>query len=648
MTFKKHIFILIFVLFCTSGIYSQVNKSRDIANYQIEVRLDTKRKLVEGTEILTWFNNTDDNVTNLQFHLYQNAYKNSKSTFYKNNSFQLGRFDTGYTEIKFFKIIDGSMETPRLAFIQPDDGNPYDETVLNVKLPSPIKPGKMIRLNIGFITKLPQGGIGRSGYARGREFYFLSQWFPKIGVYEEGKGWNCHQFHEWTEFYSDFGRYEVKVTLPHKFIIGATGKRIKEEENRDKTITYTYAEENIHDFAWTAEPEFIEVQDAFVDSVLKPVRIILLMQPEHKDQIDVHLQTIKKCLKYFGSLLGEYPYSNITVIDPPTTSSSRAMEYPGLITIGTNYIYKQNELTPENTIIYEFIHQYWYGIIANNEFEEAWLDEGITTYYTAKFLEEQYSDPLRYIRIGGGVPLRAFPLITYDEFPIVAYMESVNIPPFIKVKQGYLQNPLVDPIYKKAWLYQDRSTYRIGSYYKPALMLKTLEGYLGEETMKKIMKDFFQSYKYKHPNTGNFIDMVEKYKGKDLSWFFSQILYGTEALDYAVTDISNANMESGYRIDVIVTRLGGVKFPVEIKVTLENGDSFKDYWDGNDKWIRKTYFTTSPAIGAQIDPENKLILDVNSSNNNRLAKYELSPFLRWVTQWLFWMQSFLQAIISIC
>ena len=342
------------------------------------------------------------------------------------------------------------------------------------------------------------------------------------------------------------------------------------------------------------------------------------------------------------------PYSTITIIDPPTTSSSKDMEYPGLITIGTNYIYKQNELSPENTIVHEFIHQYWYGMVANNEFEEAWLDEGITTYYTAKFLEAQFDDPTRYIRIGGGVPLRAFSIITYDEFPIVAFMGGVRIPPFMKAKQGYLQNPLVDPIYKKGWLYQDRSTYMIGSYYKPALMLKTLEGYLGEETMKRIMIDFFQSNQYKHPNTYDFIKVVEKHVGKDMSWFFSQVLFGTEILDYSITDISSSNMESGYRVDIIITRLGGVKFPVEIKLTLENGDSFKDYWDGNEKWIRKTYFTKSPAIGAQIDPENKIALDVNSSNNNRLAQYELSPFLRWVTQWLFWMQSFLQAIISIC
>jgi hypothetical protein len=646
VSFKIILWLIISISIENIGI-AQNTKIKEIASYQIEVKLDTKRKLVEGSEIITWFNTTKDMVDELRLHLYHNAYKNSNSSFCKEGKIDIKPEESGYTDIQFFKILNSSQSTPLLKFIRPDDNNYYDQTVLQVKLPYAVKPNQAIQINIGFVTKLPLGGIGRSGYARGREFYFVSQWFPKLGVYEEGKGWNCHQFHRWTEFFADFGKYEVKITIPKFYLIGATGQRESEIDNNNNTITYIYRQNDIHDFVWTASPEFMEIHDTFKHLYLPSTEIILLMQPEHKDQINRHLIAIRNALKYFGEFYGEYPYSSITVVDPPRTSSSRGMEYPMLITAGTNYLPSDNELSPEGVIIHEFGHQYWYGMVANNESEEAWLDEGITTYTTGKVIDSAYSGAYNVFRIGGGIPLIGFPLITYDEFPIIVYMGKVEVPFYMRHKMGYLAEPGTDPIYKKGWEYMNGTTYRIGSYNKPCLMLKTLENYLGGQVMSKVMKEYFQTYKFSHPKTEDFISIVEKVSGQNMSWFFSPLLFDSEILDYSISDITNIQVYGKNKVELTLLKVGSVKFPVEIQVLLENGRSIYDTWNGNEKWVKKEYFTESPAIGAKIDPYDKILLDVNFSNNSRVVSLNLNPVIKWSQQWLFWMQTFFLILSSI-
>ncbi|MBO4772093.1 MAG: hypothetical protein J5595_06110, partial [Bacteroidales bacterium] len=205
-----------------------------VASYNIEAKLDPDAKMVSGLETLTWKNTSSDTISELMFHAYLNAFKNSGSTYFKESAFNTGynignylsESEMGYIDINRMVIVDGEPLTQDIKYVQPDDGNAEDQTVFSVKLPKSIMPGEEIKIQITFLSKLPKI-IARTGYERG-DYFMVAQWFPKIGVYEpKGMrqrakgGWNCHQFHYNSEFYADFGTYDVAITVPEKYKVGA-------------------------------------------------------------------------------------------------------------------------------------------------------------------------------------------------------------------------------------------------------------------------------------------------------------------------------------------------------------------------------------------------------------------------------------------
>ncbi|RKY86288.1 hypothetical protein DRQ09_06295 [candidate division KSB1 bacterium] len=626
----------------------------------MNLKLDTKNKGITGEETLTWINDSDVDIVELYFHLYYNAFKNNKSTFMQELQ-KMGRFrrlprneeEYGYCDVQSISILpDGYFEetdlTPTIEFVQPDDNNPYDQTVMKVTLPKPLPPGDTIKVYIKFYSKVPRT-IARSGYYR--DYYFIAQWFPKIGVFWEGK-WNCHQYHATSEFFSDFGTYDVNITVPKDFKIGATGIKRKETPNVDGTITYNFYQENVHGFVWTASPDYIQMVEKFSEPPLREVDITLLIMPEHKKQAERYFKATKAALKYYGSWYGEYPYSHITVVDPAFRSGAGGMEYPTLFTGGTSWLTAKKVQRPEGVTVHECGHQFWYHLVANNEFEDAWLDEGFNTYSTAKCLDAAYGDNF-YMR-------------RYFQIPYV--FDEVNINQWAGMIGGYLPNTNLDVITKKAWEFQNSSSYGINSYSKPAMMLRTLENFLGEEIFARIIKTYSLRWRYKHPRPQAFINVVNEITGKDISWFFDQFLNTAYVLDYAVGRVSSkpisekqgifdkngekvflkgikedtTGKEKIYETDVIIQRKGEIKIPVEIVITFDNGEKEKRVWDGQYRWTRYTFRKPAKWRTVQVDPEHKLVIDINYTNNSRVNDKWRTPAVKWATRWLFWFQHLLE------
>ena len=249
--------------------------STRLANYEMDVKLDAQKRLIDGTEILTWKNSTPHPTSELQFHLYYNAWLNEESSQFRSirrrRSFRESQSDYrendwAYNKVHSIKILGGQdwSETDisaSMEYIQPDDGNKHDRTVLRVALPKPVAPGQTIRVELQWQSKVPRT-FARTG-VRG-DYFFLAQWFPKIGVFEEDGKWNCHQFIQ-TEFYADFGIYDVKMTVPNGWVVGATGKEIEKADNGDGTTTHRFYQEDVHDFAWVTTPRFSVHNELFED-----------------------------------------------------------------------------------------------------------------------------------------------------------------------------------------------------------------------------------------------------------------------------------------------------------------------------------------------------------------------------------------------
>ena len=368
--------------------------STRIVAYVIDAKLDAAKHQIDATETLTYLNLTGQPQQTFPFHLYLNAFQ-PQSTFmtevHRGGTRGSGP-DQAWDPIHFGSITVNKLEsdgvdlTSKMEFIHPDDDNTADKTVFQVTLPKPIAPGATAKFTISFHDVLPEV-VERTGYKH--DFDMVGQWFPKVGVWWKNQ-WNCHQFHASTEFFADFGTFDVKLTVPKNEVVGAGGDLVSSSDNPDGTKTLTYHSEDVHDFSWAASPSFQEVNDTWTGSA-GTVKIRILMSPGNMATAPRYMQVTKGSLELFDKWYGPYPYDRLTVIDPPHGGADAGgMEYPTLITAGTSWNMPHGALLPEIVTEHEFGHQYWYGMVATNEFEEAWLDEGINSYTEAKVMDALY------------------------------------------------------------------------------------------------------------------------------------------------------------------------------------------------------------------------------------------------------------------
>jgi len=604
------------------------------ASYGIEARLDPEAHTLEGKLVLTWRNTSDRPLDRFPFHLYWNAFRNSRSTSALGEGRRAARplpaqdryRGHGYiqpTSIRQLGEVEHDL-LPTLRYLQPDDGNPDDRTVAEVKTPSPLPPGGTTRFQIEWRSKIPHGSVGRSGWVH--DYHFVAQWFPKIGVFENGE-WKCHQFHATSEFFADFGRYDVSLTLPAGFVVGATGALQGRRSNPDGTETFRFVQDDVHDFAWVASRRLLERTARFAEPGYPEVKLRLLLQPEHAHLAERYLEATRTALLAYGAWSAPYPYAQLTVVDPAWGSASGGMEYPTLFTGGAAILSPIALESPEAVTVHEAGHQFWYGLVANDEFEEAWLDEGMNTYHEAKAMWLRYG-PARFGRRYFGLPGRRAASV-----PVVA--RRVAIPfgqDLIDALQGAEPD---DRMARRSWEYRTPESYVHNSYDKPALTLITLERLVGEATMTRILRTYARRFRFRHPTTADFIATVGEVTGEDYGWFFDETWFSSETCDYTVdVEIGEELGPEGYVEDaagrltprpavprggfesrVTVRRLGGVRMPVELLVQFEDGGKAEERWDGQDRWRRFVYHRKARVVRAEVDPRRKLAIDLVPANN---------------------------------
>ena len=622
------------------------------ANYDIDVRLDHGARTLTGTEIIRWRNTGQAPADSLRLHLYWNAWRNNHSTFLRERALGGDKTDRpaedwSYTNVTAIALAnaDGSAGLdlmPGLTYVQPDDGNADDRTLAAVALPAPVPPGGEVNVRVAWKARVPRtfsrtGAIGN--------YYFVAQWFPKLAVFE-GDRWTAHQFHANTEFFSDYGRYDVRMTVPRGWIVGATGTEQSTAPNADGTVTHRYVQDHVHDFAWTTSPDYVDLREPFREPGLPPVNIRLLLQPEHRNQADRHFAATKAALKYYGQWYGPYPYPQLTVIDPAYQSDVGGMEYPTLFTAGTRLFSPRQTFDPESVVVHEAGHQFWYALVGNNEFEDAWLDEGLNRYSEQRVQAAAFEPNYLVERFFGGfIPW---------QFRDIALKRETD---------GNLLNFYRADAESDA---QNTPTYRywpishwVTTYGKTALWLSTLERHLGWDMLQRILSTFFERWRFKHPRPEDFFALVNEVSGRDMTWFFDQVYRSSNTFDYGVASFESEltsmrgfagdgaadptykddRSTSAYRTTVVVRRFGEAIFPVDVLVTLENGDHIREKWDGVDRWKSFTYERPNRGRTAQLDPERILLLDVNYTNNSRtLEPHAEEAATKWSLKWMVWLQ----------
>jgi hypothetical protein len=397
-------------------------------------------------------------------------------------------------------------------------------------------------------------------------------------------------------------------------------------DNADGTTTHRYQEADVHDFAWTASPDFLDLTQRFEHPTLPAVDIRLLLLPEHRGQAARYFAIISATLKRYGEWFGAYPYGHITIVDPAFQSESDGMEYPTLVTGRARWLSPEASQVPESTTAHEVGHQWWYGMVATNEFEHAWMDEGFNTYATARVMAEAMNRnrvELRYF--GGFVPwsFRDIPVTRIDNDRLAAFR----------------LNSEADPQWMPTFKYWP-GTASIVSYNKTALWMHTLERRLGWPVMQRIMSTYFERWQFKHPKPSDFFDIVREVTGQGQVWFFDEVYRSSNTFDYGIQEFRSDRIDDEtFRTSVVVRRYGEAIFPVDVVTTLENGEQIKESWDGLERRAVYVYERPTRAATVRVDPDRVLLLDVAYTNNSRtLTPSSGKASLKWSLKWMVWLQ----------
>jgi len=601
--------------------YNQ-SQSLKIANYDIEVHLDHKGKSASCIQKLNWKNTSPDTLRELRFYMYMNAFKDLKSTYLKNTRKMFGqdlknrtKKEWGHIEVTQAVDRNGNDLVQNQEYIQPNDGNALDETVLSIPLEMPLLPGEVIELDMNFDVKLPRT-IVRSGYGP-RDFFLFVHWFPQVCVYElkvDGNwGWNSHQFMPGTEFFSDFGDYNVEIYASDHLVIGGSGCKTfsgKVLGTIGEQLVRFQAHDLI-DFGWVAYPEYETYTSTYGDTDIE-----ILMVPEHYAFADRYLKAIEQSLEYLEKHVGKYPYPKITVVDPPThTLNSGFMEYPMMITGATAYGIPRSVRSVESLVIHEFTHMYFMASLASNEKEEAWLDEGFVTYFEDRILDHYYGNQSSLFDVLGARSGNA--------------QQSRN-------EYVSMENPNLGKIARPGWEFD--GGFKSLIYAKTATAFKTMERIIGSDIMDEIIKTYFERHKFTHPKEADLRKIIKEVLEKNTSNFDSdkylnQVLHATSSINFKMVDINNSTKT----IEAI--REGNFEIGTEVLIIFKDGSSKTVNWKGSEKHFKHTFSSSKEVISAHIDPEQKIYLDLNLNNNSITLDPNKKPLYKYAAKLGHWLQA---------
>jgi hypothetical protein len=606
--FMKQITLFAFTfLLCFNGI-GQVYWQQEV-NYKIDVTLDDVKHEITAFEEFEYINNSPSSLDFIYIHLWPNAYRNEKTALGKQ------QWKGGETILKYgADSLKGGIDN--LDFKVNGQTVKWEYDVKNVDicklfLATPLAAGARLTVSTPFKVKIPSGEISRLGHVG--QSYQITQWYPKPAVYDKN-GWNQIPYLNQGEFYSEFGSFDVRITLPKNYVVGATGDlqtateidflnalaaqtqekfkngAFSDSKNSGKSKqpasdlemkTLRYTQSKVHDFAWFADKSFEVLKGEVVlpDSKRK-VTTWAMFTPRNAKQWEQSIEYINDATYYYSLWNGDYPYSHVTAVDG-TISAGGGMEYPNVTVIGNTSSKEELEVV----IVHEVGHNWFYGILGTNERVHGWMDEGMNTLNEVRYMQTKYPDNTRMSDMVAGGKFHMNDLDHHDmgdiSYRLIAMMGEDQ--PVETSSDDFTS-----------------TNYGIIMYQKTGLIFFYLRAYLGEVEFGKCMHAYYDLWKFKHPQPEDMRAIVEKTSGKNLSWLFDDLIKTTNHLDYKITNVRKA--DAGY--DVTVKNSGQVNGPIEVNA-LVKGKLVETVW-------------VDPSDSKQIahlksDSVDQVVIDINNN-----------------------------------
>ena len=654
-----------------------VPDSARIADYVLDASLDGETHQISGTARVRWHNTTDHSVDTLPFHLYMNGFRAEDTDWMRTSqgrhrqSRQSEDGAWGYIDVHSVTrlahtaaestaaestVAESTAAEPEPAVtptVEPDpiEGNPSESagvplefaehaepSLMTVQLPEPVAPEESIEVELDFTTQLPKV-VARTGYAD--DFHAVAQWYPKLAVLEADGQWEAHTFTVNDEFYASFGHYTVHLDVPADTVVGATGVRTAEDISGDRQHL-TYEAAMVHDFAWFADPDFVEQSVEH-----RGIHIRQLIQPDRVADADAHMDVTIGSIDSYEQRFGPYPWSTLTIVHAPEGGEGAGgMEYPTLFTTSdlapwSDWVRRNlidERASGRQTTIHEFGHQYFQGLMASREHQQPWLDEGVNSFSNLLAVHDHYEDPWMLWLLGNKI-----------------YMEHGLR---IAVRfQGQL-----DPIDQPARDF-DRLVGSYGSVYSStSAVLLTLRRIVGGEPFDRAILAYSDKYRFAHPTGADFENALIAEIGArvnvapdgqdpvhfDLAEYFDQALRSTRDVDFTVRRIRHSRLmgDAGWQRDasgelvggeypeeatqsaddlpdesvvgsVVVQRKGSFVIPIELRVELSDGTTETVTWDAQE--ASAVFSWPGRRIeSASLDPDEKLVLEWRRLDNTRV------------------------------
>ena len=607
---KKLNLIIIFTFFY-STVFSQSYFQQEV-NTTINVSLNDENNTLSAFEEIEYINNSPDSLEYIFMHIWPNAYRNNGTDMAIQNKengevdFHFAdSIDRGFIDSLDFKV-DGEF------VISAPDIDHID--ILALVLKSPLAPGEKINITTPFRVKIPLGIYSRLGHIG--ESYQITQWFPKPAVYDKD-GWHPMPYLSQGEFYSEYGTYDVTITLPKNYVVGATGDLVNGEEEiawLDNKVTETklllkeekigfwkkdgmdfpesstelktlhYHQENVHDFAWFADKRYyvLKGEVELPHSKNKVTTWAMFTNNEAKLWAK-SIEYLNDATYYYSLWNGDYPYKHVTAVDG-SISAGGGMEYPNITVIGESY----SAFSLEQVIVHEVGHNWFYGILGSNERQHAWMDEGLNTFTENRYTETKYPE----MDLGGlGLPEG---LMNKSGLNVYGPRGMYDLGYLLNARRNYDQ-----PIETTS---QDFTPTNYGAivYGKTGIGMDYMLAYLGDTLFNKCMHAYFDKWKFKHPQPDDLRNVFESETGKDLSWFFDDYIKTTKKIDYKIAAIKKS--ETG-EFKVTVKNKADIAAPFALFGIKDDTIVVSKKWfDGNSEEL---------IIDFKAEGADKVILDYN-------------------------------------
>lgn len=614
------------LLFISQIAVSQKTYFQQQVNYTISVKLNDVNHTLSAYENLVYYNNSPDTLKFIYFHLWPNAYKDNNTALAKeflqqgNRSFYYAKEqDRGYIDSLDFKTDSRSLK------IEYDKNNP---DICKVFLAQPLAPGQSVNIATPFKVKIPSASFSRLGHSK--QAYYITQWYPKPAVYD-ANGWNQMPYLDQGEFYSEYGSFDVSITLPKNYVLAATGdmfdnqaeenfllERSIETEKKIKRLdsnlfkvdlsfppsdsvfkTVRFKQTNVHDFAWFADKRFNVLHgELILPHTKNSVNTWAFFNDYDIDLWKNAIEYISDATYYYSLWNGDYAYNNVSAVQGDIAAGN-GMEYPNITIIGP----ASSDFELDGLITHEVGHNWFYGMLGSNERKNAWMDEGINSFNELRYIRTKYPNATLATLWGHDSTYKFFHLNKYKQ-AYSYYWEYANA---AKMGEDQACSLPADMYYG--------DNYSNMVYGKTAVLFNYLMAYMGENDFDIAMQFYFNQCKFKHPKPADLRKTLEYFSEKNLSWFFDDLISSTKKLDYKVTSVKK---ESDGSYAISVKNAGSVLGPVPLYGLYKN-DLVGMVWYDGFAGSKTLVFPPSDVTSFRID-YTEAMPDINRKNNTIRTK----------------------------